>query len=129
MEKVMMADREGRLVVLPCGDDVTPIKCTGLNCPMQAGKVDPATCKAADTCEWATKTLTNADRIRAMTDEELATLLTKVMAGNSGARLDGIWQEKGMEENQRYFTRLNWLGYLKQRLSFQRKEAERNENR
>lgn len=46
------------------------IKCTGLNCPMQVGKVDPATCKAADTCEWATKPLTNADRIRAMTDED-----------------------------------------------------------
>lgn len=51
------------------------IKCTGLNCPMQVGKVDPATCKTADTCEWATKPLTNADRIRAMTDEELAMLL------------------------------------------------------
>lgn len=48
------------------------IKCTGVNCPMQAGKVDPATCKAAGTCKWATKPLTNADRIRAMTDEELA---------------------------------------------------------
>jgi uncharacterized protein YnzC (UPF0291/DUF896 family) len=43
MENVMIADREGRLLVLPCGDDVTPIKCTGMNCPMQAGKVDPAT--------------------------------------------------------------------------------------
>ena len=51
---------------------MTPIKCTGLKCPMQDGKVDPATCKAADTCKWATKPLTNADRIRAMTDEELA---------------------------------------------------------
>jgi hypothetical protein len=75
-EKVMIADREGRLTVLPRGDDVTPIKCTGLNCPMQAGKVDPATCKAADTCEWATKPMTNADRIRAMTDEEMAQWLT-----------------------------------------------------
>lgn len=34
--------------------------------------------------------MTNADRIRVMTDEELATLFTKVMAGNNGARLDGI---------------------------------------
>lgn len=54
------------------------IKCTGLNCPMQVGKVDPATCKAADTCEWATKPLTNADRIRNMSDEELAYFLTGV---------------------------------------------------
>ena len=59
------------------------------------------------------KPMTNADKIRAMTDEELAILFTKVMAGNSGVRLDGIWQEKGMEENQRYFTRLNWLDWLK----------------
>ena len=66
--------------------------------------------------------MTFADKIRAMTDEELATLFTKVMAGNSGAQLDGIWQEKGMEENQRYFTRLNWLDLLKQ-------EVARNENR
>lgn len=29
--------------------------------------------------------MTNANKIRAMTDEELATLFTKVMAGNSGA--------------------------------------------
>lgn len=48
------------------------IKCTGLKCQMQAGKVDPATCKAADTCKWTTKPMTNADRIRSMTDEELA---------------------------------------------------------
>lgn len=41
---------------------MTPIKCTGLKCPMQDGKVDPATCKAADTCKWNTKPLTNADR-------------------------------------------------------------------
>lgn len=43
---------------------MTKIKCTGLKCPMQVGKVDPATCKSADTCKWATKPLTNADRIR-----------------------------------------------------------------
>ena len=49
------------------------IKCTGLNCPMQDGKVDPATCKTADTCKWATKPLTNADKhFRNATDEELA---------------------------------------------------------
>lgn len=58
--------------------------------------------------------MTYADKVRAMTDEELAILFTKVMAGNSGPQLDGIWQEKGMEESQRYFTRLNWLDRLKQ---------------
>ena len=58
--------------------------------------------------------MTNSQKIRAMTDEELAALFTKIMAGNSGAQLDGIWPEKGMEENQRYFIRLNWLRWLKQ---------------
>ena len=58
--------------------------------------------------------MTHADRVRHKTDEELATLFTKIMAGNSGAQLDGIWQEKGMEENQRYFIKLNWLDWLKQ---------------
>lgn len=63
---------------------MTPIKCTGLKCPMQVGKVDPATCKAADTCEWATKPMTNADSIRdsirQMTDEELSNLLSTVQS-------------------------------------------------
>lgn len=76
--------QEKPLTVLSCGDDVTPIKCTGLNCPMQAGKVDPATCKAADTCKWATKPMTNADSIRdsirQMTDEELSNLLSTVQS-------------------------------------------------
>lgn len=58
--------------------------------------------------------MTHADRVRHKTDEELAALFTKIMTGNSGAQLDGIWPEKGMEENQRYFIRLNWLDWLKQ---------------
>lgn len=58
--------------------------------------------------------MTNADRIRHMTNEELANLFTRIMAGNNGPRLDGIWQERGMEENRRYFARMNWLYWLKQ---------------
>ena len=46
--------------------------CTGILCPMQYGKVDPATCQAVDYCSYATPPKTNADRIRAMSDEELA---------------------------------------------------------
>lgn len=46
--------------------------CTGKRCPVQAGKVDPATCEAYQDCQWATKPISNADKIRAMTDEELA---------------------------------------------------------
>lgn len=47
-------------------------KCTGIACPMQHGVVDPATCAAVNYCKYATPPITNADRIRAMTDEELA---------------------------------------------------------
>lgn len=49
---------------------------------MQVGCVDPATCEAADTCQWATKPQTNADRIRAMSDEELARLLLSLEWGH-----------------------------------------------
>ena len=45
-------------------------KCTGTRCPMQVGyKVDE--CNFKD-CLYRTEPITNADRIRAMSDEELA---------------------------------------------------------
>ena len=45
-------------------------KCTGLRCPMQVGyKVDE--CDYKD-CLYRTEPITNAQKIRAMTDEELA---------------------------------------------------------
>ena len=47
--------------------------CTGANCPMQTGKVDTATCDI--NCQYRTKPMTNGDRIRAMSDEELSILL------------------------------------------------------
>lgn len=48
-------------------------KCTGKRCPMQVGyKVDE--CDYKD-CTYRTEPITNADRIRAMSDEELAKLL------------------------------------------------------
>lgn len=52
--------------------------CTGIFCPMQYGKVDPATCQAVDYCSYATPPKTKADRIRAMTDEELAWELARI---------------------------------------------------
>ena len=49
--------------------------CTGMRCPMQAGyQVDE--CDYKD-CPWRTEQMTNADRIRSMTDEELAELLNQ----------------------------------------------------
>lgn len=53
-------------------------KCTGANCPMQVGYVDPETCPEPEKCQYATFPQTNADRIRAMTDEELAEYLSEV---------------------------------------------------
>ena len=45
-------------------------KCTGMRCPMQVGyKVEE--CNHTD-CPYRTEPITNADRIRSMTDEELA---------------------------------------------------------
>ena len=45
-------------------------KCTGKRCPMQYGyKVDE--CNQTD-CPYRTEPVTNADKIRAMNDEELA---------------------------------------------------------
>ena len=45
-------------------------KCTGVRCPMQYGyKVDE--CNHTD-CPYRTEPVTNADKIRAMSDEELA---------------------------------------------------------
>ena len=39
---------------------------------MQYDKVDPATCQCVSYCPQATPPKTNADRIRSMSDEELA---------------------------------------------------------
>ena len=58
------------------------MNCTGKRCPMQYGKVDPATCESVKYCQYATPPKTNADRIREMSDEELAEKITDEMHGN-----------------------------------------------
>ena len=51
--------------------------CTGMRCPMQAGyKVDE--CNFKD-CLYRTEPITNANRIRAMSDEELAEFMRSMM--------------------------------------------------
>lgn len=48
------------------------MKCSGKNCPMQY-PYDEKACAILETCPYATLIpYTNADRIRAMSDEELA---------------------------------------------------------
>lgn len=51
------------------------MKCSGINCPMQY-PYDVKKCLCVDICPYATTVpYTNAERIRAMSDEELATML------------------------------------------------------
>lgn len=47
--------------------------CTGARCPMQVG-YEVKKCEAAE-CSYRTPPMTNADRIRNMSDEELAEFL------------------------------------------------------
>lgn len=49
-------------------------KCTGENCPMQMG-YDFENCAAIEKCPYRTWPVTIADRIRSMTDNELARVL------------------------------------------------------
>ena len=61
-------------------------KCTGKRCPMQVGyKVDE--CDYKD-CPWRTEPITNADRIRAMSDEELCNWLFQRDCTNIAAFLE-----------------------------------------
>ena len=51
------------------------MNCTGKNCIMQYDKVDPATCPCVPYCPQATPPKTNADRIRALTNKELVSII------------------------------------------------------
>ena len=59
-------------------------KCTGVRCPMQYG-YNVEECNQTD-CPYRTEPVTNADKIRAMSDEELVNVLrefaTKPMQGS-----------------------------------------------
>lgn len=73
-------------------------KCTGENCPMQIG-YDVEKCAAIEKCPYRTWPVTVADRIRSMTDKELAGVLyyfrmdyiTKGLSGVSTMPAD--WHE------------------------------------
>lgn len=61
-------------------------KCTGIRCPMQVGyKVDE--CDYKD-CLYRTEPITNADRIRAMSDEEMCNWLFQRDCTNIAAFLE-----------------------------------------
>ena len=77
-------------------------KCTGRNCLMQYDKVNPATCQAVAYCPQATPPKSNADKIRCITDEELAEWL-----------VDHPVVSKYDENNPQHKA---WLDWLKQRV-------------
>ena len=61
-------------------------KCTGLRCPMQVGyKVDE--CDYKD-CRYRTEPITNAQKIRAMSDEEMCNWLFQRDCTNIAAFLE-----------------------------------------
>lgn len=73
-------------------------KCTGANCPMQVGCVVPETCPEPEKCRYATFPQTNADRIRNMTDEELAEVLADfVVRQGCSPVLQKLWRNSGAE--------------------------------
>ena len=87
-------------------------KCTGMRCPMQYGyKVEE--CNQTD-CPYRTEPITNADRIRAMSDEELANFMAERSVNESTLhRLDkdhGLTsvQIKAIKHNV-YCAFMQWL--------------------
>lgn len=85
------------------------MNCTGKRCIMQHDKVDPATCKCVSFCPQATPPKTNADRIRSMTDEELAELFEMIPhSKNPAIYIDGVCIDDGLK------TKREWLDWLKQ---------------
>lgn len=81
------------------------MNCTGKRCPMQYGKVDPATCESVKYCPEATPPKTNADRIRAMSDDELAKFLSEYTDCICGV----YTQECGTSEDTCIARWLEWL--------------------
>lgn len=80
-------------------------KCTGERCPMQYGyKVDE--CNHTD-CPYRTEPVTNADLIRAMSDEELAELLAEETYRIAKPCFDAF--DLGLEKQEIYVKRLDWL--------------------
>ena len=88
--------------------------CTGERCLMQYDKFDPATCKAVDYCPQATPPRTKADRIRAMTDEELARLLTDAECPSDLGGTDKCKDPPPHTSLDSILCRECWLAWLRQ---------------
>lgn len=79
------------------------IKCISKNCPF--ADTNPDNCHFIDCCDFAAEQPTNADRIRAMRDEELNELFHEIY--NAGAE-DAVAYEWGQRTNSFEWT-IDWL--------------------
>ena len=88
-------------------------KCTGVRCPMQYGyKVDE--CNHTD-CPYRTETITNADCIRAMSDEELAELFSSIVDdGKSCSLICGDLDKCKRNNSIERVCKNHYLKWLKQ---------------
>lgn len=85
------------------------MKCTGKRCLAQYNKVDPATCPAVSYCPQATPPKTNADRIRAMSDEELSSWINDHADCNCRCE---AWKDGCMDSDSTCMAA--WLEWLKE---------------
>nr|DAR10321.1 MAG TPA: hypothetical protein [Caudoviricetes sp.] len=81
------------------------MKCTGINCPMQQ-LYDVSKCLYKD-CPYRTEPKTNADRIRAMSDEELASFMMYPVCKYTGCKGDCTEKNIGVTGCRKKI--LNWL--------------------
>ena len=79
------------------------IKCISKNCPF--ADTNPDNCHFIDCCDFAVEQPTNADRIRAMTDDELNELFHDIY--NAGAE-DAVAYEWGQRTYSFEWT-IDWL--------------------
>lgn len=88
-------------------------KCTGVRCPMQYGyKVEK--CNHTD-CPCRTEPITNADRIRAMSDEELADLFYRIVDAQESCTLICGNLDECKRNNEPYLVcEKHYLEWLKQ---------------
>lgn len=88
------------------------VKCTGKRCQMQYGyKVDE--CNHKD-CPYRTEPITNADRIRSMTDEELVVFLDEFSSRCIDCVEDAKNQSCPIYKEGYYCGPQDIMGWLKQ---------------
>ena len=78
------------------------IKCISKNCPF--ADTNPDNCHFIDCCDFAVEQPTNADRIRSMSDEELADMLWK-----TGRNYRAVCADPVVDYNEQHKHFIDWL--------------------